>query len=311
MHKSMKKKLSILLSLTLLFTGINYIPNVMADNTVTGCTYSATNQSSWNQNIMNEYFPETTDDNATNLARIDGVTATASSQSDNSHIPQRVVNYKDMDRWESKSDYTEQQWICIDLQSIVSIRTLKIMWETRQACDFNIEISSDGNNYTEIASLNVEKKGNYRTDTIKLNKTYSTRYVRLNLNKNDENNTKDFKIYKIGIYTPGTNDPSEAETTTVPETTTATSQQGNFSYTTEEKNAGGLCPDLLNNSKYSNAVRFNGITMSTATASSNNGDASKTVDYDGGSRWQANKNTNEYLIIDLGKTTSIKAVMIW
>ncbi|MES2934042.1 MAG: discoidin domain-containing protein [Pseudomonadota bacterium] len=54
-------------------------------------------------------------------------------------------------RWESA--YTDPQWVYVDLGSSYNISGVKITWETAMAKDYQIQVSSDANNWTSIKSV--------------------------------------------------------------------------------------------------------------------------------------------------------------
>ena len=55
-------------------------------------------------------------------------------------------------RW--SSNYSDNEWISIDLGYTYLLDSIKIRWEAAYASDFQIQVSGDGNNYTTIQNVN-------------------------------------------------------------------------------------------------------------------------------------------------------------
>jgi hypothetical protein len=78
-------------------------------------------------------------------------TATASSIDNSSNTPPNAVDGDPNTRW--SSGYTDNQWIQVDLGSVVSFDRAVLSWEQAYARTFTIEVSDDGTNWTTAASV--------------------------------------------------------------------------------------------------------------------------------------------------------------
>ncbi|MDE6277271.1 MAG: discoidin domain-containing protein [Muribaculaceae bacterium] len=61
-------------------------------------------------------------------------------------------------RWES--DWSDKQWIAIDLEEKFEINRMEILWEGAYARQYRIEASTDGENWSEIHAVTNAKGGN-------------------------------------------------------------------------------------------------------------------------------------------------------
>ncbi len=290
----------------------------------TGCTYSFVDAHESNMtNIMNDYLG--TENGVENYARRTGISATASSQSDDAHPAQTIVNYNSTDRWQSNTAQDTPQWAAVDLGQKFEIKTVKLVWEATQAVEFEIQVSDTGaeNSYTTVAALTVEKQSNFRVDTIVLNNTYKTQYIRIYMTKNNNGTSTDYKLYKIGLYgtagtTPGGETPSTGETTPGGETPPVSGNTSGCTYSfidAHESNMTNIMNDYLSTENgVENYARRVDVT---ATASSQSDDAHKAqiiVDYNSTDRWQSNtaQDTPQWVAVDLGQKLGVKTVkLVW
>jgi mannan endo-1,4-beta-mannosidase len=75
-------------------------------------------------------------------------------------------------RW--ASEYSDPQWISVDLGSLTAVSTVDIAWEAAYATQYRLQISNDAAAWTDVLT---EYNGNGGTDTIAVNQT--ARYVRM------------------------------------------------------------------------------------------------------------------------------------
>ena len=75
--------------------------------------------------------------------------------------------------WES--NWSDPQFLTVDLATIYSINRVEIDWEAAYASQYQIEVSNDGHQWTTISSIT---NGNGGTDVISLN-GQNARYVRM------------------------------------------------------------------------------------------------------------------------------------
>jgi hypothetical protein len=79
-------------------------------------------------------------------------TATASSIDNDSDQAPNAVDGNDNTRW--SSNYTDNQWIQVDLGSVATFDTVQLEWEQAYALTFGIQVSGDGTNWTTVTSVN-------------------------------------------------------------------------------------------------------------------------------------------------------------
>ncbi|WP_211260504.1 discoidin domain-containing protein [Amycolatopsis jejuensis] len=77
-----------------------------------------------------------------------GKTATASSQDLVFNPPGNAVDGRDNTRW--SSNYTDNQWIQVDLGAPVAFDRVVLTWETAYALTFTVQVSADGAKWTDV-----------------------------------------------------------------------------------------------------------------------------------------------------------------
>lgn len=98
---------------------------------------------------------------------------TASSIENLSYKPENVVDGHLISRW--SSDFSDPQWIRIDLGSNFLVDRVKLFWEKAFARSYQIQVSTDGNEWTEVYST---EEGDGETDEIEF-EPVKTRYIRM------------------------------------------------------------------------------------------------------------------------------------
>jgi hypothetical protein len=88
-------------------------------------------------------------DHSTDLAL--GKTATASSTDASAGPPGNVTDGDSDTRW--SSGYQDGQWIQVDLGSTATVDRVSIEWESAYATEFTIQVSGDGQNWTDATSV--------------------------------------------------------------------------------------------------------------------------------------------------------------
>lgn len=133
-----------------------------------------------------------------NYIRANGVSATATSQNggDNSKA-ENVIDGTVDTRWESKHK-SDPQSITIDLGVLRNIKRINILWENAGAKDYNIEVSTDGTTWTDIADIEGVSGMQNRNDTIVLKNLVSARYIKIT----GTARTTDYgySIWEIAVY---------------------------------------------------------------------------------------------------------------
>lgn len=101
--------------------------------------------------------------------------AAASSSSETPRLtPDLAVDGDLMTRW--SSEWSDPQWISVNLDQEYTINKIKLYWEGAYAKSYTIEVSSDGNAWTEVFET---EESDGETDEISLDPV-SAKYVRLN-----------------------------------------------------------------------------------------------------------------------------------
>ncbi len=127
----------------------------------------------------------------TNLAL--GRPATASSfQTFQNLVPGNATDGDLGTRW--ASDWSDPQWIQVDLGSVKSFDHLQLVWETSYAKAYTIQTSADGTNWTTIHSTTTGDGG---VDDFDVNG--SGRYVRVN--GTVRGTSWGYSLYELGVYT--------------------------------------------------------------------------------------------------------------
>jgi hypothetical protein len=78
-------------------------------------------------------------------------TATASSVDNSNDEPGNAVDGNPDTRW--SSNYTDNQWIEVDLGATVSFDQVVIVWEQAYALTFSVQVSDDGSTWTDVIDV--------------------------------------------------------------------------------------------------------------------------------------------------------------
>jgi len=92
----------------------------------------------------------------TDLAR--GKPVTASSVENGSLSPELAVDGNSRTRW--SSDFTDHNWITVDLQARYDLSEVRIHWQNSYSRDYDIKVSDDGENWTKVHSV-VDSDGGW------------------------------------------------------------------------------------------------------------------------------------------------------
>ncbi|MGW7270675.1 discoidin domain-containing protein [Streptomyces sp. NPDC054864] len=129
----------------------------------------------------------------TNVAQ--GKPATASSfQPGSGDCPctaANAVDGKQNTRW--ASDWSDPQWLQVDLGSTTSFKHVQLNWETSYAKTYTIQTSDDGQNWRTVHEV---RGGNGGVDDIDVNG--SGRYVRVN--GTERGTGYGYSLYEFGVY---------------------------------------------------------------------------------------------------------------
>ena len=85
-------------------------------------------------------------------------TATAESvYANGGNTPDKTLDGSLDTRWES--NYRNNSWLLVDLGEVKEIGAVNIWWEGAYASEYAIEVSEDGTDYREVASVNLTHEG--------------------------------------------------------------------------------------------------------------------------------------------------------
>ncbi len=120
----------------------------------------------------------------------DYVTATATS-GDGS----LAIDNNEGTRWESGS--SDEQSITVDLKSVYNVKQIDMRWEAANAKDYNVEVSTDGNNFKSVAPVRGASTGG-RIDSITFTDAIQARYVRIQ--GITRNTGYGYSIWEMAVY---------------------------------------------------------------------------------------------------------------
>lgn len=141
-----------------------------------------------------------------------GVTVTSDSEIGNAGLASFAIDNDVNSRWESKHG-VDPVSLTIDLGSVKNIKEVDILWENASASNYNIEVSTDGANWTPVAEGITGNGG--RCDMVTLKNQVSARYVKIYCVSRSTN--YGYSIYDMAIF--GTDNTKVDETTTPAPTT--------------------------------------------------------------------------------------------
>ncbi|WP_405147321.1 discoidin domain-containing protein [Sphaerisporangium sp. NBC_01403] len=131
--------------------------------------------------------------NGTNVAL--GKTTTASSYQPTGDggpfLPSKATDGNLSTRW--ASDWSDPQWLQVDLGSAVPIKHVQLAWESAYGKSYQVQTSNDGTTWANAYSTTAGDGG---FDDIDLN--VSARYVRLNLTQ--RGTAYGYSLWEFGVY---------------------------------------------------------------------------------------------------------------
>ncbi|MBD0739763.1 discoidin domain-containing protein [Streptomyces sp. CBMA29] len=98
-------------------------------------------------------------------------------------------------RWDTRwaTDWTDAQWLRVDLGQTTAIKHIQLGWESAYGKSYQVQVSNDGNTWTDIYSTTTATGG---VETFDVNG--SGRYVRLNLTQ--RGTAYGYSLYEFGVY---------------------------------------------------------------------------------------------------------------
>ena len=100
-------------------------------------------------------------------------------------------------RWES--DYTDAQYITVDLGAVQTIDRIRLTWEAALGKDFTLDVSDDGNTWQTAATVT----GNTSTSNEYANLGKTGRYVRMN--GTARGTTYGYSLYEFEVFAASNN----------------------------------------------------------------------------------------------------------
>lgn len=202
----------------------------------------------------------------------EGKNAVASGQEGDNVAPKFAVDGNKGTRWSSK--FEDASWMYVDLGKTYSVNKVVLTWENAYGKDYEIQVSTDGNNWKTVKTMKDQDGGE---DVIEFN-AVNARYVKMNGLKRATGygySLWEFEVYtgKAGGETP--TNPTE------PSDPSVSGQDVALGKTTQQS---GAEADAMG--------------------------ADKTVDGDMGTRWSSNFNDDAWMFVDLGKAYEINKVVI-
>ena len=110
------------------------------------------------------------------------------------YVPENMVDGSRATRWTSDRD-VEEQWISINLEELHEVTGMKILWERTYAKVFSVQVSLDGENWSDVYSTD---SGNGNMDEISFAPTQA-RWVRLEMSETGWDNSP-YSIFELNVF---------------------------------------------------------------------------------------------------------------
>jgi hypothetical protein len=130
------------------------------------------------------------------LAR--GKTVAVSSQESSSYSSSYAVDGNSGTRW--SSNYSDTQWIRIDLGAVTTVNRVVLNWEVASARNYNVDISNDGSSWRPLTNRSNMSVGARRDDLTGF--SGSGRYVRMT--GTARTSQYGYSLWDFEVYGPGT-----------------------------------------------------------------------------------------------------------
>ncbi len=122
------------------------------------------------------------------------VTASSVQEADTPAL--NITDGDDSTRW--SSDFSDPQWVAVDLGKSVTINRVHLLWEDAYASAYSVQVSQDGKTWTDVYHT---ERGAGDPETIKFMPVLA-RYVRIYGTKRG---TKfGYSLFSVEVYAPGT-----------------------------------------------------------------------------------------------------------
>jgi hypothetical protein len=150
-----------------------------------------------------------------NLVSFNKPVTVSSVRAGSGNIGPNAVDGSGGTRWES--EYSDPQWIYVDLGSALPITNAELVWEGAYSTQYKLQISNDAATWTDVFT---EWSGTGGTKTIPVNQT--ARYVRMNGTQR-VNSAWGYSLWEFRVFSGSTGPtPTRTRTPTQPVGPTAT-----------------------------------------------------------------------------------------
>ncbi|MFE0529978.1 discoidin domain-containing protein [Micromonospora parva] len=103
--------------------------------------------------------------------------ATASSSENDSNLPGRAVDGDPATRWASQAE--DDQWIQVDLGAAVDFDRVTIVWEQAYALDYRVQVSADGNAWTDVKAVSNDTPLGSRATQVETFPSQTAQHLRI------------------------------------------------------------------------------------------------------------------------------------
>ena len=235
----------------------------------------------------------------TNLAL--GKPAVASSEENGGTKAEYAFDGNETTRW--SSEWTDDEWIYVDLGKTCLVSQLEIKWETARASSYMVYTSQDKSVWAPCAQ-NTQNAEN-TTDT------FSPRYARyVQIRGRGRNTGYGYSIFEMKVMGVNPDESTTVAPTTTAESTTlapTTTVESTSTPETTTKRTRRIIPGGFTISTENVAAGKTAFASSEENAGVN---ADKVCDGDMGTRWSSEWTDDEWIVVDLGEVMPIAQVKL-
>ncbi len=135
-------------------------------------------------------------DNGTGLVTQNGITldnVTANASADGAEA---VIDNDDSTFWNAEGG---EQWLTLDLGKVQTIKEIDYWWAyDNTALSYEVMVSTYGNDYTTIATVNNNSFYDNRLDMIVLSNSISARYIKINMTESNAGDV--YSLFDVAVY---------------------------------------------------------------------------------------------------------------
>ena len=170
-----------------------------------------------------------------NYVTRNGSTARGVSASASESTAASAIDYNAETRWETSA--SDPQWITVDLGEVKTVKEIDISWETASSKDYTIQVSSNGTDFTTVATIDAGAgQVQNRRDLVSLKSTVDARYIKINATSRTTG--YGHSIWEMAVYGPET--PPATYNVTLNDEVVATLESGD-TYTLPGVGETGYC----------------------------------------------------------------------